>query len=215
MEKLNYTFLIADDHHMVRAGFRKLIEEAFPDATIYEASSHLQTLALAKKAAQKLLIVLDLNMPEGTGQQTIQKLRTFSREIRILVVSMYDEQQFGIRMLKAGADGYISKSASAQEFVKAIKKVWSGKKYISGLLAELLAEASTSKGEPATLESILSEREFQVFCMIAQGKTVSDIASEMNLSVKTVSTYRSKIIEKTGLKNNSEIMLYALQNKIV
>lgn len=118
-------------------------------------------------------------------------------------------------MLKAGADGYIGKTSSAEEFIKAIKKVCSGKKYITGSLAELLAETAMSAGKPATLQDLLSEREFQVFCLIGQGKTVSEIAADLNLSVKTISTYRSKIIEKTGLKNNSEIMLYALQNKIV
>ncbi len=214
MDISHYTILIADDHDMVRAGFRKIIEEAIPGINILEASSHTQTIALARKVNNNLLVILDLNMPEGTGQQTIHDLKANDADIKILVVSMYEEQQFGIRMIKAGADGYISKSANAEEFIKAIKKVGAGKKYITGSLAELLAETATSTGKPATLQDLLSEREFQVFCLIAKGKTVSEIAVDLNLSVKTISTYRSKIIEKTGLKNNSEIMLYALQNKI-
>lgn len=215
MNNTHFSILIADDHDMVRAGLRKIVEEAFPTATIIEASSHLQTLALAKKHLENLLVILDLNMPEGTGQQTIQQLKAEKKDIKILVVSMYEEQQFGIRMIKAGADGYISKSASAEDFIRAIKKIGAGKKFITGSLAELLAETATTTGKPATLQDLLSEREFQVFFLIARGKTVSEIAMELHLSVKTISTYRRKIIEKTGLKNNSEIMLYALQNRIV
>lgn len=215
MDNAGYVIIIADDHDMVRAGFRKILSEAFPKALILEASTHSQTLALAKKEDRPAMVILDLNMPEGTGQQTIQKLKSGMQDVKILVVSMYEEEQFGIRMIKAGADGYISKSASAEELVKAVRKILSGKKYISGSLADLLAETVTQTGKPATLQDVLSEREFEVFRQIALGKTVSEIAANLNLSVKTISTYRSKIIEKTGLKNNSEIMFYALQNKIV
>lgn len=215
METSGYTIIIADDHDMVRAGFCKIVSEAFPRAVIREASTHAQTIALVQKESGPVILILDLNMPEGTGQQTIQKLKAGTQDVRILVVSMYEEEQFGIRMIKAGADGYISKSASAEELVKAVRKIMAGKKYISGSLADLLAETVTQTGKPATLQDILSEREFEVFRQIAMGKTVSEIAANLNLSVKTISTYRAKIIEKTGLKNNSEMMLYALQNKIV
>ncbi|MGC8866427.1 MAG: response regulator [Bacteroidales bacterium] len=215
MDTKGFTIIVADDHDMVRSGFCKILSEAFPTAIIREASTHAQALALVKKENTPLLLILDLNMPEGTGQQTIQKLKSDNQDVKILVVSMYEEEQFGIRMIKAGADGYISKSSSAKELVRAVRKIMLGKKYISGSLADLLAETVTQTGKPATIKDILSEREFEVFRQIALGKTVSEIAALLNLSVKTISTYRSKIIEKTGLKNNSEMMLYALQNKIV
>ncbi len=207
------TILIAEDHSMVRQGFRKILESGF-DCHILEASSHAEVISSTRENMVDV-VLLDINMPDGSAAQTLRALKQEHPDIRVLVVSMFEEEQFAVRMIRAGADGYISKSASPDEYLNAVRKIISGRRYISGIVAELLADLAQDKKQELSMQQLLSVREYEVFCLIAMGKSVSDVALQLSLSIKTISTYRSKILEKTGLKSNAEIMLYALQNNII
>ncbi len=211
----NRTFLLADDHEMVRAGFRKLLEMNFPDSRILEAGNHAEAIKLCSSGIKIDLYLLDINMGKGSISDTITQIRQYDPEARILVVSMFGEEQYAVRMIQAGANGFISKSASPKEYQTAIKKILDGKKYISGNMAEILADFASNPSRHNHPVEALSNREYEVLCQIANGKTVSEIASSLNLSVKTISTHRAKILEKTGLKNNAEIMFFALKNKLL
>lgn len=198
---------------MVRQGFRKILESGF-DCMILEASSHAEVLSSTRENPVDV-VLLDINMPGGSAAMTLKDLKQEHPEIRVLVVSMFEEEQFAVRMIRAGADGYISKSASPDEYLNAVRKIISGRRYISTVVAELLADLAQDKKQQLSLHQMLSDREYEVFCLIAMGKSVSEIAQHLSLSAKTISTYRSRILEKSGLKSNGEIMRYALQNKII
>lgn len=209
----NTTILIAEDHSMVRQGFRKILESGF-ECRILEASSHAEVISSTRENKVDV-VLLDINMPGGSAAQTLRTLKQEYPDIRVLVVSMYDEEQFAVRMIRAGAAGYISKSASPDEYLNAVRKIISGRRYISGTVAELLADLAQDKKNQLSMQQLLSDREYEVFCLIATGKSVTEIALHLSLSNKTISTYRSKILEKTGLKSNAEIILYAMQNNII
>jgi len=209
-----HVVLIADDHPIVRNGIKNLLKESYPAYTIFETDNHAETIQLALQQKPQL-VLLDVSMPNGMAIDTIVSIKSSLPQTRILVISMYNDSHFMLRMVKAGADGFISKDAAPSELKNAIAKLISGKKYITDELLNLLADLTQGKNVNNSIIDILSNRELEVFKMIAKGKTVSEIAQELNLSVKTVSTYRSKIIEKTGLKNNSQIIYFAVQNKII
>jgi DNA-binding NarL/FixJ family response regulator len=160
------------------------------------------------------VIVLDIAMPGRSGLDVLKELKTYKRKLPVLVLSMYPEDQYALRVLRAGADGYLTKESAPNDLITAIRKVCSGKKYISPFLAEKLAfglEADAAKPS----HELLSDREYQVMCRIASGKTVKEIGDELSLSVKTISTYRSRILEKMRMKNNAELTHYAIQNHLV
>ncbi len=209
-----FAVLIADDHPIVRNGIKNLLKESYPTCTIFETDNHAGTIQLALQHKPQL-VLLDVSMPNGMAIDTIISIKSSLPQTRILVISMYNDSHFMLRMVKAGADGFISKDAAPSELKNAITKLISGKKYITDDLLSLLADLTQGKNVNNSIIDILSNRELEVFKMIAKGKTVSEIAQELNLSVKTVSTYRSKIIEKTGLKNNSQIIYFAVQNSII
>ena len=205
--------LIADDHAIVREGLKQILAE-IPDMRVAgEAADAQEALRKTRTEAWDVLI-LDITMPGGSGFDILQTLKQERPALPVLVLSMHAEDQFAIQVLKAGAAGYITKENAPDELVKAIRKVVAGRKYVSANLAELLAfslDATTDQPRHA----LLSDREFQVLRLLATGKTVTQIAQELNLSAKTISTYRARILEKLELNTTAEIIHYAIQNQLV
>jgi len=205
--------LIADDHALVRAGLKQFLLEERRDVQIAEASSGLQTLDMLRGGTFDLLI-LDINMPDRGGLDILKHVRAGYPATRVLVLSGYPERQYAINVLKAGASGYLSKDGPPSELIKAVSQVLAGRRYVSASLAELLvADLDVDQDKP--LHADLSEREFQIFCKLAAGQSVSGIANELSLSVKTVSTYRTRVLEKMCFKSNADITSYAVRNGLV
>lgn len=207
--------VIADDHPIVREGLRRVVEDA-PGGTITvagEASDGDELLAKAESLKPDV-ILLDITMPGPGFVETIQRLKALRPQVRILVLSVQPEDQFAVRALKAGASGYVSKNLSPEQLVTAIHEVTRGGRYVSPTLAQRLAAAVADGAERPPHEG-LSAREYQVLCLIGAGKSVKEIAAAMELSVKTVSTYRARILEKTRLKSNAEIIRYTIEHGLV
>jgi DNA-binding NarL/FixJ family response regulator len=202
--------LIADDHPIVRRGLKQIVADQ-PDMTVTEAGDGPEALRLADKSEFDV-VLLDINMPGISGLDVLSQIRSRQPGLPVLVLSAHSEAEFAVRILKAGASGYLNKELAPEELVKAIRRVIGGKKYVSPAVAELLAD-SIGKDDDDPHAS-LSDREFQVMLLIAAGKTVSEIAEEIALSVKTVSTYRARVLEKMNLKNNAELMRYVIENKV-
>lgn len=205
--------LIVDDHELVRKGLAGIVSEEFFDAKIQEASSGLE--AEKKARSQKWnIIIMDMSMPDKTGLDVLKQLRSELIKIPILILSIHPENQYAMRVLRSGGNGYITKDCPRAELINAIKIILGGKKYISASVAEKL---STLFDEDLDKEQheLISDRELQVLKLIASGKTVSEIALELSLSVATVSTYRSRLLEKMKMKNNAELALYAINNSLV
>lgn len=205
--------LIADDHPIVRAGFKQVLSET-PDMTVADEAGNGQEVLEFLKKKKYDVVLLDISMPGKNGLEILKDLKTDYPKLPVLILSIYPEEQYAIRALRAGASGYLTKASAPHELILAIRKISAGGRYISASLAEKLAsylDADMTKSAHETL----SDREHQVMLLIASGKTVSEIAGRLNLSVKTISTYRSHILEKMKMKNNAEITLYAVQNKLV
>lgn len=205
--------LIADDHAIVRRGLRQILLETGEIDVAAEASNGREVLDLLSKPICDL-VMLDISMPGENGLDVLKRIRQSYPRLPVLVVSMHPEEQYAVRILRAGASGYITKDASPDALVEAVRKAASGRKVVSPSLAESLA-ADLEYDRTKPIHQSLSNREYQVFRLIASGKPVHAIAESMHLSVKTVSTYRARILEKTGLKNNAELMHYALTEKLV
>ena len=205
--------LIADDHPVVRAGLKELLSGAFGKLTFTEAKTAQEALEMASKEEWSLAI-LDVSMPGRSGIDILSDLKRVQPKLPVLVLSMHPEEQFARRALKAGASAYMTKETVPEELVKAVRKVLAGGRYVSAALAEKLA-SDLREGTNLTPHEILSDREFQILQMIASGKTVTNIAEELALSVKTVSTYRARMLEKTGMQNNAELIRYAIENHLV
>jgi two-component system invasion response regulator UvrY len=206
-------FLIADDHAIVRKGLVQLLLEAFPIAEIVEVLNGNEALERVNEQIWDV-ILLDIHMPKRNGIDTLKQLRANGIKAPILILSMYSEEQFAIRALKAGASGFLNKESATEELLAAVHKVLSGKKYITASVIEKLATNLGEHFEKPTHE-LLSDREMQVLQFIASGKTVSEIAEEISLSVNTISTYRTRILEKLSLHNNAELTRYALDHQLV
>jgi DNA-binding NarL/FixJ family response regulator len=205
--------LIADDHALVRAGLKQFLQEERRDMQVAEASSGQQALDILRGGNFDLLI-LDINMPDRGGLDILKHVRAGHPNTKVLVLSGYPERQYAVNVLKAGASGYLSKDGAPGELIKAVTQVLAGKRYVSASLAELLvAELDVDHDKP--LHADLSEREFQIFCKLAAGQSVSEIANELSLSVKTVSTYRTRVLEKMCFKSNADITSYAVRNGLV
>jgi two-component system invasion response regulator UvrY len=205
--------LIADDHELVRSGLSRIIMEEFTGVTIAEANDGLDAERKARLGNWDI-IVMDVTMPGKTGLEVLKQLRSESVKTPILILSIHPENQYALRVLKAGGNGYITKDCPRMEFVNAIKVILSGKKYISASVAEKLA-SQLDKDIGKEKHELVSDRELQVLKLIASGKTVSEIASALSLSVATVSTYRTRLLEKMQMKNNAELTLYAITNHLV
>ena len=205
--------LIADDHALFRRGLKETLSEAFSKVTYGEANTAQETLDCVRRADWEL-VILDISMPGKSGLDVLEDLQRLRPKLPILLLSMHPEEQFARRALKAGAAGYLTKDSVPEELKAAVRRVLNGGRYVSATLAERLA-FDLRTGTATPLHEQLSDREFQVLRMIASGKTVKEIAEEISLSVKTVSTYRARLLEKTGLKTTAELIRYALQSQLV
>ncbi len=205
--------LLVDDHAILRRGLRALLSDEFHDAAFGEASNAEQALEqLGKKVWDVAL--LDIALPGKGGLDLLKEVKSARPRLPVLVLSAHPEDQFAVRALKAGAEGYMTKESAPEELVKAIHKILAGGKYVSPTLAEKLA-LGVKNDFTVTPHETLSNREYDVMCRIAAGKTVTEIAGELSLSVKTISTHRTRILRKLGVRNNAEIAKYAIQNQLV
>ena len=206
-------FLIADDHTIVRRGLRQILLEGFPDAEIEEVPDAEE---LIKKTIQSDwdIIISDLSMPGRSGLEALQQIKQIKPRIPVLILSIHPEEQYALRVLKAGAAGYLSKDLAPDELVNAVNRVLLGKKYITVTIAEKLASVLDQDSDKQPHE-LLSDREFSVLKLLATGKSVSEIAESMFLSVTTVSTYRARIMTKTNLKTNADLILYSIEHKLL
>ena len=204
---------IADDHALIREGIKKLLSPFSDIKLVGETADPFEIIELIKKNNCDILI-LDLSMPGKNGLDLIKEIKTLYPEIKILVMTMMPEDQFAKRTLKIGASGYLTKESAPEELITAIRKIASGRKYISETLAEKLAQDLDETAEKP-LQDLLSDREFQVMKMMAAGKSQTDIAAELSISVSTINTYRSRILEKLNLKSNAELIRFAYQNNLI
>jgi DNA-binding NarL/FixJ family response regulator len=205
--------LIADDHAVVREGLKQIVADTSDMIVTDEASDGHEVLTLLSENNYDV-VVLDIGMPGPSGLDILKQIRRESLNLPVLILSVYPEEQYAVRALKAGASGYLTKESAPDELITAIRKVSMGGKYITSSLAEKLAFELELDAEKPPHES-LSDREFQVMCMIAKGKAIKDIAEELYLSPKTVSTYRSRILEKMKMKSNGELIHYAINNHLI
>ena len=204
--------IIADDHAVVRKGLKQIFDETLDLVVTGEANSGQELLEKIRENEYDV-VILDISMPGKDGLDTLKELKAIHQDLPVLIFTVYPEEQYAVRVLKAGASGYINKESEPESLIEAIRKVSKGRKYISPYLAELLA--SNLEGGDSPIHELLSDREYQVMCMIASGKTATDIAKELSLSINTISTYRIRILDKMGMKNNAEITHYALKNRLV
>jgi DNA-binding NarL/FixJ family response regulator len=213
MGKQSMKILLADDHAVVRRGVKQILADEFKRATFGEA--HNAQEALNRIYQEKWdVVVLDISMPGRSGLEVLREIKRTRPKLPVLVLSMHPESQFAVRVLKTGASGYMTKESAPEELVGAIQKVLDGRRYVSSSLGEKLA-TYISSDTPKDVQELLSHREFQVLRLIASGKEVGEIAKELSLSVKTISTYRARILEKMDMKNNAELMHYAIQHQLV
>jgi len=205
--------LIADDHAVVRRGLVQILEEVSDLVAAGEASNGREVLQAVRTGDYDVLL-LDVGMPGGGGLEVLRQLQGLSPELPVLILSIYPEEQYATRMLKAGAAGYLTKESAPDELVAAIRRVARGEKYISASLASKLAGQIGKKTEKDPLKE-LSDREFQVMRLLASGKSVTEIANQLSLSVKTVSTYRARTLDKLDLESTADLIRYALERDLV
>jgi DNA-binding NarL/FixJ family response regulator len=205
--------LIIDDHELVRKGLSGIVAEEFGFATIHEATGAMAGEKMIRSGKWDL-VIMDMSMPDKSGLDVLKQIRSESIKVPILILSIHPENLYALRVLKAGGNGYITKDCARAELVNAIKVILGGKKYISADVAEKLASRFDEDADKEQHE-LISDRELQVLKLIASGKTVSEIAQHLSLSVPTVSTYRARLLEKMNLKNNAELALYAINNKLI
>jgi two-component system invasion response regulator UvrY len=201
---------VVDDHVIVRQGLRRILEEADDIDVIGEASNGVEALKKSHTLTWDVML-LDISMPEKGGDDTLKQVLEEKKDAKVLILSMYAEDQYAVRLMKAGASGYLTKDVAAEQLVGAIREVYGGKKYFSPTIAELLLR-EISSGYAKPLHAALSDREYQVLKLIGSGKKVSEIAAQLSLSVKTISTYRAHILDKMKLKNNAELTYYVVQH---
>lgn len=206
--------LIVDDHAVVRRGLQQILVDEFDDIEFGEATSAEEALDRLREE-QWDVVILDVSMPGRSGLDALKEIKKDRPNIPVLMLSFHPEDQFATRVLKAGASGYMTKESAPEELVNAINKVLNGGKYVSAALAEQLAEDLERDAAGVLAHKRLSDREYEVLLDIARGKTVSEIADQLSLSVKTISTYRARILEKMNLKSNADLVRYALRHDLV
>ncbi len=205
--------LIADDHAIVRAGLKQFIADQ-PDMEVAgEAATGNEAIALVR-ANEFDVMLLDISMPDKNGIDTLKTVKQARPDLPILMLSGYTEDQYAVNLLRAGAAGYINKESASNQLVGAIRTVVRGRKFVSPALAQILADGVSGDAD-RPLHEELSQREFQIFCKLAGGAAVSKIADELHLSVKTVSTYRTRVLEKMGMKSNADLTYYAIKNGLI
>jgi len=205
--------LLVDDHAAIRQGIAQLLisRGLFTDAV--EASTGAEALAHIERGPWAM-VLLDVSLPDMSGVEVLRRIKRRTQTLPVLVFSMYREDQYAVRALKAGASGYLSKTASAAELTTALSQIAAGRKYVSASLAEALADYVSADADQLPHEK-LSNREYQTLCMLGSGKRLTDVANVLSLSVKTVSVYRSRLLEKLGLANNAELTYYVMRNQLV
>ena len=206
--------LIVDDHAILRAGVREMLTDEPDLQVVGEAGSAEEALQVLNEGTKVDVVVLDITLPGQSGIELLKQLRRDRPELAILVLSMHPERSFAVRLMRAGANGYVPKMIVPEELVKAVRAVGTGRRYITPIVAELLA-SDCAADEEGPLHNRLSERELQVFTRIARGISPAVMANELGLSVKTVSTYRARILEKMSMRSNAEIAAYAVRNQLV
>ena len=205
--------LIADDHSTIRTGLKHILSHAFSNVTFGEAITGSETLKKISGGDWDL-VILDINMPGKDGLEVLTEIKENDYSVRVLILSMYTEDQFSVRCIKAGAFGYLSKTADDQQIVEAVQTILNGRKYISPDVAQLLS-IELVQGHEGQPHEYLSDRELQTFLKIAVGKSVTKVADELNLSVSTVNTYRFRVFKKMNAKSNADLIRYALDNKLI
>jgi DNA-binding NarL/FixJ family response regulator len=205
--------LIVDDHAIVRRGLRELLSDEFRGASFGEASTAQQALEQVWKKEWDVAL-LDITLPGRSGLDLLKEVKAARPKLPVLILSVHPEDQFAVRVLKAGAGGYLTKESAPEELVNAVRKILAGGQYVSPTLAEKLALGLRKDSTRAPHET-LSDREYEIMCCIASGKTVTEIAGDLSLSAKTISTYRARLLEKLRVKNNAEIIRYAIRNGLV
>jgi DNA-binding NarL/FixJ family response regulator len=210
----NIRVAVVDDHQLVRIGLKQIIEGQPDFAWVGEAKNGREALTLLRGTPCDVLL-LDLSLPDMSGLDVLRQIKSHHESVATLVLSAFPENQYGLNVLRAGASGFLSKTADDGELCRAIRAAMRGGRYVSPELAEMLVSSGLqgAPGEPR--HSVLSEREFQIFCKLAEGKSVSEIAAKLFLSVKTVSTYRTRILEKMAMKTNADITYYAIKNNLL
>jgi len=205
--------LIADDHAIVRAGLKQFVADQIDMQVTGEAANGDEAIALVR-AQDFDVVLLDISMPDRNGIDTLKAIKQMRPELPVLMLSGHAEEQYAVNLLRAGASGYLNKETASTQLVGAVRTAVQGRKYVSPSLAQVLAEGVTGRGgEP--LHAQLSPREFQIFCKLAAGQAVSQIADELHLSVKTVSTYRTRVLEKMGMRSNADLTYYAVKNGLI
>ena len=204
--------LIVDDHLIVREGIKRIINETMDMKIVEEAATGLEAMDLILKNTYDL-VLLDISMPGENGLQTLKKIKKHDKKIHVLMLSMHSEEQYALRTIKAGASGYITKETAPNQLVTAIRKINTGRKFISKEVAELLTTELYHDNEKDPHEH-LSDREFEILKMIGKGTTTKSISEELLISPKTVSTYRSRILDKLNMKNNSDLIHYVIDYKL-
>ncbi len=204
--------LIADDFPLFRRGVKELLTDGLGAATVGECANAHDLLALLHEHKWDV-IIMDISMPGNSGTEALKRVKAECPKVPVIVLSMHPEDQYAVRMFKAGADGYLTKTSAPEELINAVKKVLTGGQYVSPALGETLA--LTLKADTDEVHQHLSDREFEVMRLIASGKTVSEIAQIMHLGITTVSTYRGRILEKMNLKNNAELTRYAFERNLI
>jgi DNA-binding NarL/FixJ family response regulator len=205
--------LIADDHAIVRQGLRRIVAVDNQMSVVGEAQNSMELLNLVRKEVADL-VILDISMPGRNGLEILKELKREFSSLPVIVLSIHPADQYAVRAFRAGASGYLTKESAPEELIAAIKKVYQGGKYINPRVAELLAEYVETK-IPGELHKTLSDRELEVFILLASGKTVGQIGIDLNLSVKTISTYRTRILEKMHTETNADLTRYALDFKLI
>jgi len=205
--------LIADDHAIVREGLKQIVAEESDMKVTGEAANASELFELLDKDSWEI-VVLDINMPGKSGLEALKEMKTRNIKVPVLILSMFSEDQYGLRAIKAGAAGYLKKVSAPTDLVSAIRKIVGGGKYISPTLAEKLADSIDVNNKKA-LHQNLSDREYQIMCFISLGKSAEEIAEELAISIHTVYSYRNRILEKMHLKSNVELTQYAIQNKLI
>jgi len=205
--------LIADDHAIVRDGLKQIFKETTDIIVAGEAANGIEVIDKIK-FEQYDLVVLDISMPGRGGLDVLKYIKLHNPTLPVLVLSMYSEDQYAVRVLRAGASGYLTKESAAEQLISAVRRISEGHKYVSLDLAEKLADSLDTNHRKSGHEA-LSDREFQVLRLIGSGMTVGEIAEELSLSVKTISTNRTRILEKMGMKNNAELICYAIRQNLV
>jgi two-component system, NarL family, invasion response regulator UvrY len=207
--------LVVDDHTLIRKGMRQILDDTSDMRVTGEAETGIQALKMVRDNKYDM-VLLDITLPDRHGMDVLRQLRTEFPTLPILILSMHPEDQYAMRSIRAGAAGYLNKQSAPSQLVTAIRQVASGRKYISNTLAEQLANELTRGNQQREIShKILSNREYQTLCLMASGKSLSEMAEIMSLSAKTVSVYRARMLEKMKLKNNAEAVRYALNNHLI